>query len=109
LASSSDDMEIEGNGQQKEAVMIPMGEFTVDKFILWRITDGKVEILVKYKHMGYIHAEWLSRQELESRDKALKARIKRFLDKNPWDLQWSEDDPFNPDYCKVCFILTVKD
>lgn len=84
--------------------MIPMGEYTVDKFILWRLIEGKEEILVKYKHMGYIHAEWLSREELESKDKGVKSRIKRFLEKNPWDLQWSEDDPFNPDYCKVCFI-----
>jgi hypothetical protein len=88
--------------------MIPMGDKTViDKFVTWRFKDDnhhEVELLVKYKHMGYIHCEWRSRQELEDYDKNMKSRMKRFLEKNPWDLNWSEDEPFNPAYIKVSFF-----
>lgn len=86
-----------------DAVMIPMGDKTViDKFLSWRLSGGQQELLVKYKHMGFIHTEWLTRENIEENfDKAVKTRVKRFLEKSPWDLQWSEDEPFNPSFLKV--------
>lgn len=51
--------------------------------------------------MGYLHCKWVSLDELE-KDKAVKARVRRFLDKPSLD-SWSEEDYFNPAYTKVSF------
>ena len=54
--------------------------------------------------MSYYSAEWIAITELE-KDKNLRVRIRRFLEKPTWDTQWSDDEPFNPSYIKVIFVL----
>lgn len=57
--------------------------------------------------MSYIHADWVSIAELE-KTKTLRTRIRRFIDKPNYDTQWSEDEPFNPSYTKVYFLLITR-
>ncbi|KAI8914962.1 SNF2 family N-terminal domain-containing protein [Powellomyces hirtus] len=89
-----------------DAVVIPMGDKTaIEKLISWRRTeDDKEEIMVKYKNMSYIHAEWLSREDVEA-SKMGKMRVKRFLEKPSWDNQWSEEEPFNPSFKLIDRLL----
>ena len=54
--------------------------------------------------MGYIHSEWLSRQEVEE-SRMGKTRVKRFLEKPIWESQYSEDEPFNPAFSKIDRII----
>ena len=90
-----------------DPVMIPMGDQTIiDKFVSFRINQGKEELLVKYKNMGYIHAQWIPREEIET-DKLMKNRVRKFLEKPVWETQWSEDEPFNPAYLKVFLQITT--
>jgi hypothetical protein len=88
-----------------DAVNIPKGDkSTIEKFVSTRTDkDGTELILVKYKNLSYIHAEWLPIKDMEE-DKNLRLRVRRFLEKPAWENQWSEDEPFNPAYCKVCFF-----
>jgi hypothetical protein len=88
-----------------DAVNIPKGDkSTIEKFVSTRTAkDGTEEILVKYKNLSYIHAEWLPIKDMEE-DKNLRLRVRRFLEKPAWENQWSEDEPFNPAYCKVDYF-----
>ncbi|KAJ3290493.1 choline dehydrogenase 7 [Borealophlyctis nickersoniae] len=84
-----------------DPVIIPMGDpTTIEKLISWRVVDGREEILVKYKNMSYYHAAWLDRSVAEQ-GKTGKMRVKRFMDKPSWEVQWSEDEPFNPNFLKI--------
>ncbi|KAJ3053100.1 choline dehydrogenase 7 [Rhizophlyctis rosea] len=88
-----------------DPVYIPPGDKTsIEKLISWRIQDGKEEILVKYKNMSYYHTEWVSRAACEE-GKTGKQRVKRFLDKPIWETQWSDDEPFNPNFTKIDRLL----
>jgi hypothetical protein len=88
-----------------ESVVIPLGDKSaIDKFVSWKFKDGKYDILVKYKSMGYIHCDWVPKDELET-DKSMKTRIRKFLEKPLWETQWSDDEPFNPAYNKIDRII----
>ncbi|KAI8909625.1 SNF2 family N-terminal domain-containing protein [Gorgonomyces haynaldii] len=89
-----------------DAVNIPKGDKTqIDKFLSYRQQkDGTEEILVKYKHMAYHTCEWLKKADLDN-DKNFRLRVKRFLDKPSWDTQYSDDEPFNPNYLKIDRII----
>ena len=54
--------------------------------------------------MSYYHVEWVSRAACEE-GKTGKQRVKRFLDKPIWETQWSDDEPFNPNFTKVKIIF----
>ena len=89
-----------------ESVNIPKGDKSaIDKFISVRTNvDGTQDVLVKYKNMSYLSAEWVAVSELEH-DKSIRMRLRRFLEKGAWDTQWSDDEPFNPAYLKVDRII----
>ncbi|KAJ3015430.1 choline dehydrogenase 7 [Thoreauomyces humboldtii] len=90
-----------------DTVVIPMGgdKTQIEKLISWRRKDdGREEIMVKYKNMSYIHAEWLPRADVEA-SRLGKMRVKRFLDKPTWDNQWSEEEPFNPSFKLIDRLL----
>ncbi|KNC96991.1 uncharacterized protein SPPG_07808 [Spizellomyces punctatus DAOM BR117] len=89
-----------------DSIVIPMGDkSSIEKLISWRTTDdGSEEILVKYKNLSYCHAEWLPRAEVEG-SKMGKMRVKRFMEKPSWEMQWSEDEPFNPSFLKIDRLL----
>lgn len=98
-----------------DTVAIPTGDKSaIDKFITWRESPKdpqSIDVLVKYKvrihlfanvqNMSYNDAEWLSRQQIEEELKQGKTRVKKLLEKTPFELQWNEDEPFNPSFCKV--------
>lgn len=94
-----------------DSVNIPKGDkASIDKFIATRVNDSNAEeVLVKYKviiihqNMSFFNAEWILVSELE-KDKNCRIRLRRFLEKSVFDLQWSEDEPFNPAYIKVFSI-----
>jgi Chromo (CHRromatin Organisation MOdifier) domain len=54
--------------------------------------------------MSYRSAEWLSKEVVEE-TKLGKTRIKRFMEKPTYDIQWSEDEPFNPSFSKIDRII----
>jgi hypothetical protein len=87
---------------QFDQVNIPKGDkSTIEKFVSSRTNeDGSEDLLVKYKNMSYYHVEWIPVKAMEE-DKNLRVRVRRFLEKPSWENQWSEDEPFNPAYCKV--------
>jgi hypothetical protein len=51
--------------------------------------------------MSYYHTEWLPRSVVEENSRQGKSRVQKFMMKPSWELQWSEDDPFNPSFAKV--------
>ena len=89
-----------------ESVNIPKGDKTaIDKFIAVRTNeDGSQDVLVKYKNMSYLSVEWVAVKVLEE-EKSNRLRLRRFIEKAPWDTQWSEDEYFNPAYQKVDRII----
>ncbi|KAJ3044119.1 choline dehydrogenase 7 [Rhizophlyctis rosea] len=99
------------SGIPYDPVLVGLGDRTqIEKLISWRMNpdNGKEELLVKYKNMSYYHAEWLSRAEVEE-GKTGKTRVKRFLEKPIWETQWSDDEPFNPNYTKIDRLLDEGD
>ena len=52
--------------------------------------------------MSYLHCKWVPLKELD-KDKNIRIRVRRFLERFTWDTQWSDDEPFNPSYLKVKF------
>jgi SNF2 family DNA or RNA helicase len=54
--------------------------------------------------MSYHHVEWLPKSQIEE-SKMGKTRVKKFLEKPLFEIQWSEDEPFNPSYLKVDRII----
>lgn len=80
-------------------------DFGVEKILSHRVRDdGTNEFLVKFHNLSYIHAEWISEEEMQTEANG-PGRIKRFLAK-PLSLQhYSEKHPFNPDFTRIDRIV----
>ncbi len=56
--------------------------------------------------MSYYSAEWLPKDTVEQiAGKQGKARVKKFMEKPHWDIQWSEEEPFNPSFSKIDRVI----
>lgn len=69
------------------------------------------EYYVKYKNLSYLHCEWRTEEELEMGDKRVNQKIKRWKQKkeSEIDINFLDDEPFNPDYTEVDRILDVQE
>ncbi|KAI9002707.1 SNF2 family N-terminal domain-containing protein [Gaertneriomyces semiglobifer] len=97
-----------GKAIPSDSVHIPMGDkSTIEKLVSWRVNDdGSEDILVKYKNLGYVHADWLPRQEVERQSGPQgKTRVKRFMDKPLWETRWSDEEAINPGFTKIDRLL----
>uniref|UniRef100_A0A0K2SX23 Chromodomain-helicase-DNA-binding protein 7 n=1 Tax=Lepeophtheirus salmonis TaxID=72036 RepID=A0A0K2SX23_LEPSM len=66
------------------------------------------EFLVKFKNFSYLHCQWLTEEELQRGDKRISQKIRRFnmkREKSGNLLEYTEDEPFNPDYVEVDRVL----
>ncbi|KAJ3367504.1 choline dehydrogenase 7 [Kappamyces sp. JEL0680] len=93
-----------------DSVNIPKGDATqIDKFVHSRVDDnGSIELLTKYKNMSYLSARWIPISELE-KDKNVRSRVSRFLEKSASDTQWSEEEAFNPAYGQIDRVIDEGD
>ncbi|KAJ3333445.1 choline dehydrogenase 7 [Blyttiomyces sp. JEL0837] len=105
-AAAKQQQEEEQGGYVPEPVSIAMGDkSSIDKFLSWRRNDeGVEELLVKYKNMSYIHAEWVPRTVVEA-DRLGKMRVIKFVNKPLWETHYSEDEPFNPAFLLVDRVI----
>ncbi|KAJ3129317.1 choline dehydrogenase 7 [Nowakowskiella sp. JEL0407] len=82
-----------------------IGDKTViERGVSYRInSDETMDVYVKYKNMSHYHCEWVPY------DTALaslgKQRLKRLLDKPLYELQWSDEELFNPSYIKIDRVI----
>ncbi|XP_015793545.1 chromodomain-helicase-DNA-binding protein 7 isoform X2 [Tetranychus urticae] len=69
------------------------------------------EYYVKYKNLSYLHCEWRTEEELEMGDKRVNQKIKRWKQKkeSEIDINFLDDELFNPDYTEVDRILDVQE
>ncbi|QQP37777.1 Uncharacterized protein FKW44_018168, partial [Caligus rogercresseyi] len=70
------------------------------------------EFLVKFKNFSYLHCQWLTEEELQRGDKRICQKIRRFKmkrEKSGNVLEYSEDEPFNPDYVEVDRVLDTSE
>eukprot|EP01135_Chromosphaera_perkinsii_P005464 Nk52_evm13s352 gene=Nk52_evmTU13s352 len=102
--SSNSDKESTSTFQSTDIFPDPeFEELVPDKLLLWRenVEDGKrsIEILVTYKDMSYRKAAWVSKESLS--DGLLPTRVQRLLMKDPEQLMYSDEEPFNSNYLDV--------
>ncbi|RKP00448.1 hypothetical protein CXG81DRAFT_13223, partial [Caulochytrium protostelioides] len=85
-----------------------MGDHTtIDKLLSYRTREGtdELEILVKYKNLSYYHNAWLLQSEVEAHSANGRQRVRRFLEKPLWELHFSEDEIFNPNYLRIDRVI----
>lgn len=68
------------------------------------------EFYVKYKNLSYLHCDWKTEEELESGDKRVGQKIKRYRQKKDINVfDFLDDEPFNPDYVEVDRVLDINE
>ena len=80
-------------------------EAAVDKMLSHRVTEANgEEFLVKWHGMSYLHAEWISREDMLQQTSG-PARVKRFLAKPLSRHHYDERHVFNPEYVQIDRIV----